>query len=262
MECFACCVARAFKMKPLRIWIKEHFDTTEMMRDVIYGQSEDGGELFCFDYGVLIFWSFSKQRRQELMHYLRSIAVDPREEAVEEVLTFHIGERFQIQQDEFILGDAEWKTKLALSHAFAQSVKLESFEECVEQMMARSQRIVSNLAESGTIKMTRREIAKQLGRLIQEKSSVQLYCDVLDTPDFFWESSELQPIYDETMAYLDLEDRLQVLHRRLDTIRDTFEILSGELNHLHSAFLEWIIIALILIEVVFSFIHFMGLGGS
>lgn len=260
MECVAYCQAQSYDMKPLRGWMKEHFLEIESMRDMVHGKDSGGGEFFCFDYGVIVFWGFDRAKREEIASGIARFAKFVRSQPVEEELVYHIGEKFQILNDAFTLQDGSWQTKLALSHAFAQSVKLESFEERVEGMMERSHKILSELAASGRIKMSRRDIARQLGVLIKEKSAIQLHCDELDTPDFFWESSELQPLYEAAQSYLDLSARLQVLHRRLDTVRDALEILSSELNHLHSAFLEWIIIILILIEVLFTFINFFGYG--
>lgn len=262
MECIAYCQARSYEMKGLRTWMKSNFTTIETMRDMIYGKDQDGGECFCFDYGVIVFWSVDATRREQLCSQFTEFAKDVRAQPVEEELVYHIGDKFQILNDAFTLNDAKWQTKLALAHAFAQSVKLESFEERVEGMMERSQKILNELATKGRIKMSRRDIARQLGLLIQEKSYIQLNCDELDTPDFFWERSELQPLYEEAQSYLDVSARLQVLHRRLDTVRDALEVLSSELNHLHSAFLEWIIIVLILIEVVFTLVNFFGVGGA
>ncbi len=78
---------------------------------------------------------------------------------------------------------------------------------------------------------------------------------MLDTPEFFWEHSELEPLYALAANYLDLEARVEVLNQRLDVIHELFEMLVNELNHQHSSRLEWTIILLIILEVVLTLLR-------
>jgi len=47
-----------------------------------------------------------------------------------------------------------------------------------------------------------------------QRNSVNLHSDILDVPDFFWENSELEPLYAMTRSYLDLNKRVEILNRR------------------------------------------------
>jgi uncharacterized Rmd1/YagE family protein len=49
-----------------------------------------------------------------------------------------------------------------------------------------------------------------------------------------------------------LDQRTQVLNKRLDIIRDLFEVLGDELNSRHSGLMEWAIVVLILMELIVS----------
>jgi uncharacterized Rmd1/YagE family protein len=140
--------------------------------------------------------------------------------------------------------------KLAVSHGLAQSVKLSSFERRIEKTIGKTELILRNLAEKGKIPLTRKEISQKIGELFIERNSVNLYGDLLDTPEFFWEYPELEHLYKMAVTDLDIKSRTEILNRRLDIIRETFSILGDELNHRHSSNLEWVIIWLILIEVL------------
>ena len=74
--------------------------------------------------------------------------------------------------------------------------------------------------------------------------------DILDHPDFFWEDDEWLPIYVRAAKYLEVDRRADVLNKRLDIIKELFDMLASELQFSHSSKLEWIIIVLILIEVI------------
>ncbi len=103
--------------------------------------------------------------------------------------------------------------------------------------------------------LSRREIRRKMGELFIERNSINLHVDVLDVPEFFWEYSELEPLYAMTANYFDLETRVEVLNQRLDVIHELFEMLGNELNHQHSSRLEWTIIILIIVEVVLTLLR-------
>jgi uncharacterized Rmd1/YagE family protein len=106
------------------------------------------------------------------------------------------------------------------------------------------------LAKHGKISLDRTEICKKIGQLFIERNSVNLYSDILDTPEFFWEQEQYQAFYHRIYSYLEIGKRVAVLNKRLDIMRELFEMLSAELQDRHSSNLEWIIIWLIVVEVV------------
>ena len=55
-----------------------------------------------------------------------------------------------------------------------------------------------------------------------------------------------------TVKDLEIRSRTQTLNRKLDIMHDLYQILGDELNHRHTAKLEWIIIILIMIEVLLA----------
>ena len=52
--------------------------------------------------------------------------------------------------------------------------------------------------------------------------------------------------------YLEIDRRADVLNKRLDILKELFDMLASELNNAHSNKLEIIIIVLIVLEVVFQ----------
>jgi uncharacterized Rmd1/YagE family protein len=53
----------------------------------------------------------------------------------------------------------------------------------------------------------------------------------------------------------------QVLNKRLDLIKELYDMLAGELHTAHSNTLEWIVIILILVEVFFQVLEIWLLDG-
>ncbi len=147
------------------------------------------------------------------------------------------------------LPDRDFLTKLAISHALAQSVKLAFFEVTIQKIFDQTKHYPENLAKYGTVKLSKIEMRKKMGLLFLERNSINLHVNVLDVPEFFWVSPEYEPLYMKAANYLDIENRVEVLNQRLNVAHELFEMLGTELNHQHSSRLEWAIIFLILIEV-------------
>ena len=106
------------------------------------------------------------------------------------------------------------------------------------------------LAETGSIKLGRRDIASIRGHLFSTKSDIFLHYNLLDTPEFFWEYPVYELAYNTAAKYLDIRPRVELLSNKLNVIHELFDMLADELNHKHSSFLEWIIIILIAFEIV------------
>ena len=88
--------------------------------------------------------------------------------------------------------------------------------------------------------------------LFSVKSDIVLNYGLLDTPDFFWHNPELQPFYSQLAQYLEIRLRVDLLAKKVETIHELFEMLADEQKHRHSSMLEWLIIALIAVDIVLA----------
>ena len=223
-------------------------------RGVIHLDIEPG-DVYIFDYATIVYWGVSHQKRAQIADEISAYVQVPRRTLVKDKLTFNHGEHFSLQNNHLTLDNPSALAKLAVSHTFAQSVKLEVFEEQVEQTIRETAPIPKYLAEHGKIKLSRNQIARMRGNLYLTKSSVNLHYELLDKPDFFWEYPELDHYYLKTEEYQEISIRLEILNKKLEVIQELLNILADELNHKHSAVLEWIIIWLIAVEIAIFFVH-------
>lgn len=85
--------------------------------------------------------------------------------------------------------------KLVLSHAIAQSVKLNQFENLMEETIEATKGIPEHMAQTGEVGLSREEVVMTMGRLFDLRMAVNLVSNVLDDPDFLWDKPELKPVY-------------------------------------------------------------------
>jgi len=253
MNCLAYCTATSYLIKPFYESLKPN---ATLYRDVIH-LSVHGvvkGDIFFFPYGATVCWGLTNEQCSQYLAQVKVYEEHSLEEVESDEFSYCFGDVAKFVDDEITLPNRDLLTRLAISHGIAQSVKLGTFEKKIRRTFNHTKHIPEELASRGKIGLSRKEIRRKMGELFIERNSINLHVDVLDTPEFFWEYSELEPLYALTANYLDVETRVEVLNHRLNVVRELFEMLGNELNHQHSSRLEWTIICLIVIEVVLTLI--------
>lgn len=269
MRCSSHCTANSLDLEALSGQLSANGTTWNSYRRVVHAALDNEAEVFCFSYGVVVFWGASELQERQWLSSVLAFERERLSQTERDVFAFEHGQSARFLNDHIILPKGRQLAKLAASYGLAQSVKLAAFESSVEKTLQRCQPIAKRLAKKGRIFLSRREIARRMGQLFLERSSISVYLDILDKPEIVWENETAEPYYDLVADYLDLSARQTVLNRRLDIVKEIFDMLSSQLNHQHSATLEWIIILLILFDMVLSLMrdfHLMpcslsGLGG-
>jgi len=151
--------------------------------------------------------------------------------------------------EKICLPDYSIFTLLAVSHALAQSLKLETLEARADNSIRQNRYITDALANSGKIPLKRKQLARLRGQLFQTKNDILLHYSLLDKPEFFWDNPNVEQHYTSIANYLELTPRTELLNLKLQVIQDLFEMLAGEQYHKHYVFLEWIMIILIVLGI-------------
>lgn len=255
MECFAVCTASSYNLKPLYESMRTRYKST-MHRDVMHVEYSNKGQLidvFLFTFGSVVIWGSNQEGCLEFFKEIKSFEVMPHKDIESDEFTYFYGNgSAKINEDEICLPDKDSLSKLSISYAIAQSVKLQTFETSIQKTFNNTKHLPEDLATKGKIFLSRREIRRKTGQLFIERSSINLHLDVLDTPEIFWEFPELEPLYKMAAIYMDINTRVEILNHRLNVLHELLEMLGNELNHQHSSRLEWTIILLIIIEVVLT----------
>ncbi|KAF2100510.1 sporulation protein RMD8 [Rhizodiscina lignyota] len=217
-------------------------------------------EMFVFSYGVVVFWNFTERQEKDILADLTfsstSLAMRPQSEEDFETEEFHFEYNPEIQRprvfnDMITLKSGDHMIKLAMSHAIAQSTKLSFFEERMAATMGEAQYVPRRLALEGKLGMKREEVVKILGRLFRSRVDVNLSSNMLDVPNFFWDSEPtLHPLYSAVREYLEIKPRIQVLNERCRVFLDLAEILSDSIADKKMTRITWIIIVLIIVSIL------------
>ncbi len=258
MRCTVYCTASSYDIPKLSQHLQQS-GSVQLYRDVLHSQSRDEKkgkhDIFYFPYGVVVFWGFTVTEEAENLVILKKFEKDSLTKIEVDEFTFAFGTKMEIHEDEVVLNKKDPTLKLAISYAMAQSVKLTVFEETIARTVETCRQLPKDLALKGKISLTRKQTSQKMGELFLERSYINLHTEILDTPEFFWEHSELEPSYRKVIHYLDVGKRVELLNRRLNLMHELFEILGDELNHQKTNRLEMTIIILIVIEVTIALLR-------
>ncbi|ROW17496.1 hypothetical protein VPNG_00903 [Cytospora leucostoma] len=219
-------------------------------------------EIFLFDYGVVVIWGMTLQQEQRLLKEMAKFELEKLspDDVEVEMFNFYYTREYQarIYNDFIALRDKNnYKVKLAIAHALAQSTKTSLFEELMDSTIDACKDVPTEIALTGKIALTRKQIHMQIGELFILKLNIHLGGSILDTPELFWVEPQLEPVYQAVRKYLEMDQRVKVLTDRMDVVGDLLAVLKDQLSHGHGEKLEWIVIVLIAAEILVAGINIL-----
>ncbi|WPH03056.1 sporulation protein RMD1-like protein [Acrodontium crateriforme] len=217
-------------------------------------------EVFLFEYGVVVIWGMTVKEEQR---FLKEIARFEQEKLGKDYIqteefNFYYTREYQarIYNDFISLREKRnYMTKLAISHALAQSTKTSLYEDLLDATISTTQSIPATIAATGRINLTRREINMQIGELFILRINIHLQGSVLDAPELMWAEPQLDPVYQAVRSYLEMDQRVSLLQERVSVVGDLLAVLKDQLSHTHGEYLEWIVIVLIAAEILVAAIN-------
>ena len=146
--------------------------------------------------------------------------------------------------------------KIAFSSGLARSTKLAVLETLLSDYFESTRSIPTMLSRGSRLPFTRSFILRKTGQLLSVRAQLNLYSELTDSlPDLFWDSRHelgLEGYYDQVGRALDVGVRIKTLNEKMDYAQEIASVLRERLSEKHGLVLEWMIIALITIEVAFE----------
>jgi len=259
--------------------------------DQAVGEEGVKGDIFIFPSGNIVAWSVHSSTVEKLAKLIVGAAEQPVTRDVEtEDLEYTDDARVRksrVAGDVIVLGTAPsgnhedsamqeneagsveddelnlTLAKIAFSSGLARSTKLAVLESLLDRYLQTTSTIPTQLSGSGGWQwkrgFTRSFVLRKTGELLQFRAQLNLYSELTDSlPDIFWDSRHelgLEGYYDAVGRALDVHVRIRQLNAKLDYASGIVEVLREQLSEKHSLGLEWMIIALIAVEVGFELVR-------
>ncbi|MDO9265669.1 MAG: RMD1 family protein [Sulfurimonas sp.] len=218
------------------------------------GEITNNKFIFTTSFGVITFCNFSHDEIKSFLHRLKIKEAPHYQTAL-------------VNQDYPMIIDALYEKPLIDTHtikynkfnksvasiislALSQSVGLEIREKSLENKMQESKKLydrIENIKASD-----RKNLMSFAVGIAKERFGILSQLYLLDKPDIVWDDIELESLYNQLALQLELKSRFEVIEYKISFLKESVEFITDRVNQKSSEFLEWIIICLIVIEILFS----------
>ena len=227
--------------------------STHELRSALAG----GGEVFAYPFGAVVFRDVPPARRDAELERLRRAYPVLSPPATQE--------QFSVREDStakagvtggtLILDQLTEDRMGVVAHTVAQSAALEYYERIVEDLFARTDKLVDRLEMRGTVSLWTRPLHRFIGAAVGARNEVLAVLHLLDKPDETWEDPVMNRIYEELRTEFDLADRFQALELKLRSVQEALELVLGVARDRRLLLLEIAIVLLFCMEVAAGFLR-------
>ncbi len=215
--------------------------------------------VYVYNFGVVVFFNVSVSERERLLPIIQQGAAGGEvttSGTVSEDFTVEVSESsdlvglHEIGFNKIKVKDLNEAKIRFICGVVAESAALDYFEQTVEELLLRSQRISKNLRDTGDAQLSMRDMARFVGVCLNTKQEIIADLYVIDSPDETWDDLALSRMYEDLKNLFEIETRYKVLDYKLKLIQETVEVILEMLRFTKQTKMEYTIIALIAIEVV------------
>ncbi len=250
-------VAESFNIKKFRA----DFQTeaySGSISEVFYNLTENNRYLYVFDYGVVVFGNYDTIAKSEFVNFIKTYATT--------LVELNLVEEYQISIDKTILKPIVKNSYVAVNTIdstilrivmlnIGQSVALDYYEVLTDELISSSKHYILQLEKQGKISISKTNLLKYIGKVLNVKNSIVDNLYILDDPNMVWDSDELSQLNRHLKANFDINTRFKDLDYRLQIVENNLTLFTDVLNVRESSRLEWFIIILIIFEIIISLVY-------
>lgn len=249
MKITAFYIAEQLQLKPL----KEAYAgsmLSETPSELFYRVDEDR-YFYVFDYGAVVFANMSDTDASKSLALLQQFSERPLAEKLrddfeilhrpEEQLSFNFDSLVVPRLDEEVV-------KIAMLNV-AHSVALDFYSQRAHELLSEIQQFTNQMENEGAIRISRSNMLRFIGRMLNSKNRIVENLFIFDSPDLAWEDEYLDRIHRGLARTLEIQTRFKEIEYTFKVVEDNLSVFRELFFQRESSRLEWIIIALICIEV-------------
>ncbi len=218
--------------------------------EVFYRVDEDS-YFYVFDYGAVVFANMDDTDMSKNLALLQPICLRPLSEKIRDDFSIELSPDEPVH---FGFGNlrcpriTEDVAKVVMMNV-AHSVSMDFYARRVEELLAEIHVFTNQMEQEGTIHISRSNMIKFIGRMLNSKNRIIENLFIFDSPDLTWDDEYLDRIHHGLARTFEIQSRFKEVEYTFKVIEDNLSVFRELYLHRESSKLEWIIIALICIEV-------------
>jgi uncharacterized Rmd1/YagE family protein len=247
-------IAESFNMKKFRADFRAEAYSGSTS-EVFYALTENNRYLYVFDYGVVVFGNYDAIAKSEFVNFVKNYAtklVDSDLFEEYKILTDIETPKAVVKNDYVTVPQVDASILRIVMLNIGQSVALEYYEVLTDELITSSKHYILELEEHGKLSISKTNLLKYIGKVLNVKNSIVDNLYILDDPNLVWDNEELNLLNRRLKLNFDINTRFKDLDYRLQIVEDNLTLFTDVLNVRESARLEWIIIILIVLEIMIA----------
>jgi len=233
--------------------VKKSYAGTAMHSDlseVLYGD-KDNKYFYVLAYGVVVFVGYDEAEMSKLIEFISPYCKNILKEKLMEELTIKVdGKNDIFGYNEISVTRFEPMVVKIIMMNVAQSVAIDHFTRQIELLLEETHLYTSQLEKTGKSNISGIRLRKFIGKSLNLKNQISENLYILDSPAETWEDEYLNKIDGRLKKMFDFNIRYRSINEDIQIIKDNLDLFRDLMQHEKSNLLEWIIIALILVEVL------------
>lgn len=218
----------------------------------LYFRVDNDQFFYAFDYGAVVFADFNATDVSKTLDLLQHYITHPLPEKIRDDLEIHHrpGEPLNIGFDHLVLPQlTEDVVRIAMLNV-AHSVALDFYSQRAHELLAEINLLTNQMESKGSISISRKNMIRFIGRTLNSKNRVVENLFIFDSPDLTWDDEYLDRIHLGLARTFETQTRFREIEYTFKVIEDNLSVFRELYLHGESRQLEWVIIALICIEVL------------
>ena len=241
--------------------LQTHYQTSQVLSpDPLVLKITDNAHVAVLRFGAVVFWQCDGATCAKVLAEIQQLPeMSPPTRDIRDVHLILVD-----QPEERVNFRSISLKKLSLEHikviseTFGQSVALRQSELSVSQALKNTAPIVHALEARGALIPSAETIVKTVGFTMAVREAILAKLSLFDDPATTWGSERLARLHNLLSERFGIKKRLLSLQEKVTFLSDLNLMLLNLLQNRTSHRLEWIVILLIVIEVLFSFAHFFA----
>ena len=209
--------------------------------------------LFIYRFGSVVFFNMTSDQISEEMTKIKAALGDGVERPTTETVNVTVGNlREKIDFESVELKNFTPQSLRLIAMTVGQSTALEYFEIKADEMLRETSDFMRRLGAVGRVPFKAKALLKFIGSAAASRQHIVSNLAILDPPEEIWRNKELQRFFNEIQQNFDIDLRFRALDSKLSLVQDNIEILTDLVASRRATFLELMVVALIVLEIVLA----------
>lgn len=224
--------------------------------DELFYHIENNRYLYVFKHGIVCFVGYDETGMTAFLQLIKPYCKNYFEQRLSDEFDIETGAasvNYGFSKIEIPEADIETIRLIMLN--VSQSVALDYYEQQTTALLEEANHHTQLLEKKGKIELSGINLKKYIGRTLNLKNKISGNLYIFDAPEETWEDENLNKVDAGLKKTFDLQARFRSIQEDLNIVSENLDLFKDLLQNRNSTTLEWIIIALIMVEVLNLFVE-------